>query len=751
VNTTAKEMPQQYRLSLTGITCASCVLSIEKALSAVPGVQQVDVNFAQRSATVLTNTVILPDTLTNTVKQAGYGASLIDNPEQEEQLKTRLEQTYYRHLIYKTSIAGIVSIPLVLMGTFGWMPALTDTTGHLLNLILCVLTLGVLIYSGSHFFTNALKAFRSHNANMDTLIALGTGIAWLYSLFAVLFTAWLPILAQHVYFEATTTIIALVNLGALLELRARRHTSDAVKRLIKLQPKNARLVRGTEEVDVPIASLLIGDTIRVRPGEQIPVDGIVVEGHSYIDESMLTGEALPVAKGIGDTVVGSTFNKTGSFIFKASHIGKETVLAKIIQLVQQAQNSKPQLARLADKISSVFVPTVMIIAVCTALLWFDFGPEPKNAYMLVTAMAVLVIACPCALGLAAPISVMVGIGKAAEHGILIRQADALQQAGELTTIVFDKTGTLTEGHPKITGLYPATGYTEIQLLSLAASLEAGSEHSLAEAVLSAAKEKNYVLSEVSNFQAIEGHGVSGMIDQKHIYLGNRALLKMQGIPLQDLDQESEQLAELGQTVVYLAIDNRIAGILAISDPIKSDAKSSVANLRAKGLKIVMLTGDHEATARAIAAQVGIDTVIAEVLPQDKATKIAELQARGEKVGMVGDGINDAPALARAHVGFAMGTGTDIAIESAAITLLGGSLQGILSAITISQQTVRNMKQNLFGALIYNVIGIPIAAGILFPISGLLLNPMLAGLAMALSSVTVVSNANRLRFFKISGR
>lgn len=751
MNNTTEEIPQPYRLSLTGITCASCVLTIEKALRAVPGVQQVNVNFAQRSASVLTNTVILPDSLIHAVKQAGYGASLIDNPEQEEQLKTQLEQTYYRHLIYKTSIAGIVSIPFVIMSTFGWMPRLTDPTGHVLNLILCVLTLGVLIYSGGHFFTNAWKALRIHNANMDTLIALGTGIAWLYSLFAVLFTAWLPILAQHVYFEATTTIIALVNLGALLELRARRHTSDAVKRLMKLQPKNARLVRGTEEVDVPIASLRIGDLVRVRPGEQIPVDGVVVEGHSYIDESMLTGEALPVAKGIGDSVVGSTFNKVGSFIFKANHIGKETVLAKIIQLVQQAQNSKPKLARLADSISSVFVPTVMIIAVCTALLWFDFGPEPKNAYMLVTAMAVLVIACPCALGLAVPISVMVGIGKAAEHGILIRQADALQQAGELTTIVFDKTGTLTEGHPKITGLYPATGYTEIQLLSVAASLEAGSEHSLAEAVLSAAKEKNCVLSEVVNFQAIEGHGVSGIVDQKHAYLGNRALLKMQGIPLQDLDQQGEQLAALGQTVVYLAIDSCIAGILAISDPIKPDAKASVANLRAKGFKIVMLTGDHHATAKTIAAQVGIDTVIAEVLPKDKAAKIAALQARGEKVGMVGDGINDAPALARAHVGFAMGTGTDIAIESAAITLLGGSLQGILSAITISQQTVRNMKQNLFGALIYNVIGIPIAAGILFPVSGLLLNPMLAGLAMALSSVTVVSNANRLRFFKISGK
>ncbi len=748
MNITAKDISQQYRLSLTGITCASCVLSIERALKAVPGVQQVDVNFAQRSATVLTNTLITPDSLVNAVKKAGYGASLVDNPEQEEQLKTQLEQAYYRSLVYKTSFAAIVSIPLIIMGTFGWMPALISPIGHFINLVLCVLTLCVLIYSGGHFFTGAWKALLNHNANMDTLIALGTGIAWLYSLCAVLFTTWLPTLAQHVYFEATTTIIALVNLGALLELRARRHTSDAVKRLMKLQPKQARLVRGTDEVDVPIASLLIGDAVRVRPGEQIPVDGVLIEGHSSVDESMLTGEPLPVAKGIGDAVVGGTFNKTGSFIFKTSHVGKETVLAKIIQLVQQAQNSKPKLARLADKISSVFVPAVVIIAICTALVWFNFGPEPRSAYMLVTAMAVLVIACPCALGLAVPISVMVGIGKAAEYGILIRQADALQQAGELTTIVFDKTGTLTEGHSKLVGLYPATGYNEDQLLSIAASLEAGSEHSLAEAILSAAKAKNQTLLEVTNFQAIEGHGVSGIITQKPAYLGNRALLAMYGIPMQDWAKQGEQLAHLGQTPVYLALDNQVIGMLAISDPIKSDAKVSVANLKAKGLKVVMLTGDHQATARAIASQLGIDYVVAEVLPKDKAAKIVELQAQGEKVGMVGDGINDAPALARAHVGFAMGNGTDIAIESAAITLLGGSLQGIANAIAISQQTVRNMKQNLFGALIYNALGIPIAAGVLFPLTGMLLNPMLAALAMALSSVTVVSNANRLRFFKV---
>jgi Cu+-exporting ATPase len=744
-----KGVPQPYRLALSGMTCASCVSSVEKSLKTVPGVQQVDVNFAQRSATVFAHALPSPDLLINAVKNAGYGAVLIEDLEHEEQLKTQLENASYHQLTYKTVIAGIVSVPLIIMGLLSWMPMLTTPVGYAVNLFFCLLTLGILVFSGGHFFVGAAKALRAHHANMDTLIALGTGVAWLYSSLVVLFANWFPTSAQHVYFEAVTTIIALINFGSMLELRARRHTSDAVKRLMKLQPKTARLVRGTEEIDVPIASLLINDSVRVRPGEQIPVDGIILEGSSAIDESMLTGEALLVSKSIGDTVVGGTLNKTCSFIFKTSHVGKETVLAKIIQLVQQAQNSKPKLARLADQISSVFVPAVIIIAICTALFWYNFGPEPKSVYMLVTAMAVLVIACPCALGLAVPISVIIGIGKAAEHGILIRQADALQQTGELTTIVFDKTGTLTTGHPTVTGLHPISGYSELELLTLAASLEAGSEHSLAEAILSAAKEKSLILLDVADFLAIEGHGVSGIIAQKHVYLGNLALMKSQKINVESLHARSEQLAQHGQTPVYLAVDNKVIGLLAIADPIKPEAKSVVAHLQATGLKVIMLTGDHQTTAKAIASQIGIDTVLSEVLPKDKASKIVELQAQGEKVGMVGDGINDAPALARADVGFAMGTGTDIAIESAAITLLGGSLQGIASAISISKQTVRNMKQNLLGAFIYNIIGIPVAAGILFPVAGILLNPMFAGLAMALSSVTVVSNANRLRFLKIS--
>jgi Cu+-exporting ATPase len=430
-----------HYFALTGITCASCVKSIEQALRSIPGVQDAQVNFPDRTAMVTANSNISPDVIIKAIKQAGYDATSMNGLEQEDQIKATIERNYYVHLIYKTIFAGLVGVPLLIAGTLNWMPVFSTSTGYITNLILCFITLSVLIYSGGHFFVGAWKAFQYHTANMDTLIALGTGIAWFYSLIVLLFTTWLPPLAQHVYFEAATMIIALVNLGAVLELRARRHTSQAIKRLMGLQPKTARLVKGTEEIDVPIDTLMVGDLIRVRPGEKIPVDGILTDGSSNIDESMLTGEPLPSTKNIGDSVVGGTVNKTGSFIFKAGHVGKETVLAKIIQLVQQAQNSKPKLARLADQVSSVFVPSVMILAIVTALIWFNVGPEPRIAYMLVTAMAVLVIACPCALGLAVPISVIIGVGKAAEYGVLIRQADALQQAGTLTTIVLDKTGT----------------------------------------------------------------------------------------------------------------------------------------------------------------------------------------------------------------------------------------------------------------------------------------------------------------------
>ncbi len=732
---------------LTGVRCASCVVKIESALQAVPGVTDAKMNFANHTVSVSANDTVPVQTLIQAIEQLGYGATLIEGLQQNESQKEALEHRYYSSLITKTVVAVIVGVPLFVLGIVDIVPSLQTELGYWTNFAFGLATLGVLIYSGGHFFVGGWKALRVHTANMDTLIAIGAGIAWLYSMIAIAFTSLLPPMAQHVYFEAAAIIIALVNLGAVLELRARRHTSQAIQRLMKLQPKTARLIRGTEEIDVPIETLQIGDLIRVRPGEQIPIDGALTEGSSYVDESMLTGEPLPSEKKMGDKVIGGTLNKSGSFIFKASHIGKETVLAQIIQMVQQAQNSKPALARLADKISSYFVPAVLIIAIVTALIWFNVGIEPRIAYMLVTSMAVLVIACPCALGLAVPISVTVGIGKAAEYGILIRHADALQQAGQLTTIVLDKTGTITQGQPQVTGVYPVHDHDTKKVLMLAASLEVGSEHPLAEAIVIAAKKEGIALLNATNFQAITGQGVSGVLDGQQTWLGNRSLMEQQHIELGDLKQQADQFAISGQTPIFVAIGQKVIGILTIADPIKPDSKSAIQRLQKMGLKVIMITGDHQITARAIASQVGINDVMAEVLPKDKAGKIIELQTKGETVGMVGDGINDAPALAQAEVGFAIGTGTDIAIESAGITLMRGSLQGVADAIIISQQTIRNMKQNLFGAFIYNIMGIPIAAGILFPFTGLLLNPMIAGAAMALSSVTVVTNANRLRFFK----
>lgn len=655
--------------------------------------------------------------------------------------------THYRLMLYKTLLATIVGFPLLIMGMLDTMPSLKTNTGHLVNLFLCILTFFTLMYSGGSYFIGAWKALRAHRADMDTLIALGTGMAWLYSLFVILFTNWFPPLAQHVYFEAAIVIIALVNLGMLLEMRAKRHTSSAIQKLMALQPKMARVIQGDQEKDIPIEDLTINTDVRVRPGEQIPVDGVLIEGQSYVDESMITGEALPKVKSINDTVIGGTLNKSGSFIFKTIRVGKDTALAHIIQLVQQAQNTKPPLARMADQVASVFVPSVMIVAIVTALIWFNVGIEPRAAYMLITSMAVLVIACPCALGLAVPISVMVGVGKAAELGILIRQADALQKSSQLTTIVLDKTGTITLGKPQLISITPSEHADPQELLTYAASLEIGSEHPLAEAIVSAAKNKLYPLLPVNNFESLSGYGVKGIIDAKSIALGNQLLMAQLNITIEpDLANKAEQLAKLCQTPIYIAVDNDVKGILSIADPIKPDSQSAISRLQKMGLRVIMITGDHESTARAIADQVNIKDVMAEVLPQDKAKRIAELQNTGHKVGMVGDGINDAPALAQADVGLAIGTGTDIAIESAGIILMGGSLQGIVDAILISKHTVINMKQNLFGAFIYNLIGIPIAAGILFPFTGLLLNPMIAGGAMALSSVTVVMNANRLRWY-----
>ncbi len=737
---------QAIHLSIGGMSCAGCVSAVEEALQQVPGVAAVVVNFAEHTADVSGDVSVA--TLIQAVVDAGYEAAELKGTEDETQEREAAERAEYRSLLKKSALAGAIGAPLMLLDWFGAMPMLHGG-GRLFWLVIGVMSLVVMVYAGGRFFTGAWKSFKNHNANMDTLIALGTGSAWLFSMLITLLPSLVPEQAQHVYFEAAIIIIALINLGAALELRARGKTSEAIKRLIGLQPKTARVVRDGVELDVAIAEVGLGETLRVRPGEKIAVDGVIIDGHSSIDESMLTGEPLAVEKRVGDEVTGGTMNRSGTFLFKATRIGSTTALARIIEMVRQAQNSKPAIGRLVDKVASVFVPAVLIIAVLTFMVWFNFGPEPKSAYVLLTTMTVLIIACPCALGLATPISIMVGVGKAAEYGVLIRNGEALQRAGQLTTIVLDKTGTITEGKPTVSALIPAAA-NEDELLRLAASLEVGSEHPLAEAIVAAARERDLALHSIANFAAIAGHGVEGEVNGQKLLLGNRRLMDERGIAVDALRVRAEALAQQGQTPMFLAVNGSLAGVVAVADPIKADSKAAIARFHRAGLKVVMLTGDNRITAAAVAQQVGVDEFFAEVLPADKASKVVELQQRGEVVAMVGDGINDAPALAQADVGFAIGSGTDIAIESADVTLMRSSLHGVVDAIEISRATVRNIKQNLLGAFIYNTLGIPVAAGLLFPFTGLLLNPMIAGAAMALSSFTVVSNANRLRWFKPKG-
>lgn len=709
------------------------------------GVESATVNLAERTATIAGTASAAA--LVSAIEAAGYGAAELRSLEDEKD-KEAAEMLHYRALLRRASVAALVGFPLFAFGMAGLLPELDDGFGRAFWFVTGLLTLGVLVYSGGHFFTGAWKSARNHNANMDTLIALGTGTAWLFSMVIVVWPEWVPVSAQHAYFEAAAIIIALINFGAALEMRARGKTSEAIKRLIGLQPRTARVIRNGIEMDVVIEDVGLDETLRVRPGERIAVDGDIIEGHSSVDESMLTGEPVPVQKQPGDKVVTGTINKSGTFLFQARRIGSDTVLSQIIEMVRVAQSSKPAIGRLADSVSSIFVPAVLIIAVVTFLAWFNFGPSGQSTTLaVVTTMTVLIIACPCALGLATPISIMVGVGKAAESGILIRNGDALQQAGRLDTIILDKTGTVTEGKPSVTEIVSSEQWGEEDILRWSASIEQGSEHPLADAIMTAASDRPFTLYEAQNFTAVAGRGVAAVIEGKQVLLGNRQLMQERDVDISAVMDAATALTHKAQTPVFLAVDGQMAGIISIADAIKNDSKAAIQRLHDLGLKVVLLTGDNEATATAVARQVGIDEVVAEVLPEDKAAKVASLQQLGERVGMVGDGINDAPALARADVGFAIGTGTDVAIESADITLMGGSLHGVPDAINISRATVRNIKQNLFGAFVYNSLGIPIAAGVLFPFIGILLNPMIAGGAMAMSSLTVVSNANRLRFFK----
>jgi len=731
-------------LAIGGMSCAGCVKAVEDALAAVPGVSRAEVNFAEHMAVV--EGAVDPEALVRAVAAAGYEAQLLRGAEDDE-ARQAAEAAHYRGLLRQTAFALAVGVPLYLGGLAGVLP---DPVEHpAVGWSLAVLALAVMIYSGGHFYRGAWKAFLNHNANMDTLIALGTGTAWLYSVLVLAAPGLVPEGARHVYFEAAVLIIALVDLGNALETRARGRTAQAIRRLLDLRPKTATVIREGREQEVPVERVGLEETVRVRPGERIPVDGVIIEGRSRVDESMLTGEPMPVEKGVGDSVVGGTINKTGTFLMRTTHVGEATALARIINLVRQAQAAKPAIGRLADRISAVFVPTVMIIAVLTFLAWYHFGPEPRISYAVTTAMTVLVIACPCALGLATPISLMVGVGKAAEHGILIRNGEALQQASRLSTVILDKTGTITEGRPALVHLESADEVDEGQALALAAALERGSEHPLAEAVLNAARERGLEIPAASDFQAHPGHGVEGVVGERRLRLGKPDWIAAQ-VDLGAWATVVTEQAREARTVILLADERHVLALLAIADPIKPDARAAIDRLRREGLTVVMLTGDQRLAAEAVARQVGVIDVIAEVLPEDKDRVVAERQERGEVVGMVGDGINDAPALARADVGFAIGTGTDVAVESADVTLLRGSLHGIADAIAISRATVRNIKENLFWAFIYNSLGIPVAAGVLYPFTGLLLDPVFAGAAMAFSSVTVVANANRLRRFRPAG-
>jgi Cu+-exporting ATPase len=740
------------KIGIENLRCASCVKFIEDELKSTKGVLNAAVNIATQEATVdyLPQNTTLAE-LNKAIEAWGYkphpAASDAPVDKQEE-----AHAKEYRKLMNKFWFAAAISVFVMITAYYQVVPILRNWSMDSLRLlwgVTALLTLPVMLWSGSDFFTGAWAAFKHRSANMNTLIALGTGAAWLYSTFAILFPSVFPEGTSEPFYDVVAVVIALVVLGQALELRAKGQSSSAIKKLLGLQARTARVIRDGQEMDLPVEEVLVGDVIQVRPGEKVPVDGVIIEGSSAVDESMLTGESLPASKKMGDEVIGATLNKTGAFKFRATKVGKDTALAQIVKMVQDAQNSKAPIARLADTISGYFVPIVMILAVWTFVIWFVIGPQPQLVYALVTSVTVLIIACPCALGLATPMSLMVGIGKGAEHGILIRSGEALQTARAIQTVVLDKTGTITKGKPELTDvlLNEPSPVSSDQLLRMAASVEKVSEHPLAQAIVEAAQARKLEVAEVKDFEAIPGHGVSAKVDGHNILIGNLKLMNREQIVLASLEEKSKSLADDGKTPMFIALDGKAAGIVAVADTVKEDSAEAIKALQTLGIEVVMITGDNRRTAEAIARQVGITRVLAEVLPEDKAQNVQQLQSENKKVAMVGDGINDAPALAQADVGLAIGTGTDVAIEASDITLIKGSLKGVVTAIEVSRATMTNIYQNLVGAFFYNVLGIPVAMGVLFPFFGLLLSPLIAGAAMAFSSVTVVGNANRLRGFK----
>lgn len=739
---------EKVTLPISGMSCASCVQNVERALQRTPGVISASVNFATERATVdfLPSQTQLRD-LKQAVRDAGYDVlEVAEEAGAIDQEKLAREQEIRR--LREKLIFGVALSVVIFIGSFiDWFPWAPKILANFWVLLL--LCTPVQFWAGWQFYRGFWKALKHKTADMNTLIAVGTSAAYLFSLAATFFPGFFTAAGQQpkVYFDTAAIIITLILLGRYLEAVAKGHTSEAIKKLMGLQAKTARVLRNGEEADIPVEDVEIGDIVIVRPGEKVPVDGVIVEGYSTLDESMLTGESLPVEKSTGDEVIGATINKTGAFKFEARRIGKDTALAQIIKLVEEAQGSKAPIQRLADKISGIFVPIVIGIALITFAVWWAFGPAPAFTFALLNFVAVLIIACPCALGLATPTAIMVGTGKGAENGILIKGGESLETAHRLQTIIFDKTGTLSEGKPAVTDIVPFNGYSENTILYLAASAEKNSEHPLGEAIVSAAKARKIDLDDPASFQALPGRGIEANVLKAIILLGNRKLMQARGIELGELQERSMHLASEGKTPMFLAVDGTAAGVIAVADTLKPHSRQAVDALHKMGIEVAMITGDNKRTAKAIALQLGIDRVLAEVLPEDKATEVKKLQSEGKVVAMVGDGINDAPALARADIGIAIGTGTDVAIEASDITLISDDLRAVITAIQLSKKTMRIIKENLFWAFFYNSAFIPVAAGILYPFFGILLNPIFAAVAMAASSVSVVSNSLRIRRFK----
>lgn len=746
-------MSKQKEYIIEGMSCASCAMTIENAVSKIPGVDKASVNLATEIMTVEANDSVTPEAIAKVVDGVGYSARPRGKSVEEElEEKNEKKEAHLREMKRNLTISAIFTVPLLFIAMADMvgipMPAFLSPMQSPVSYALIQLALSLpIVWIGRRFFVDGFKALSKGHPNMDSLVALGTSAAFLYSLYGTYHVLeGHAHFAMNLYYESAGVILTLITLGKYFEDVSKGKTSMAIQTLVGLAPKMATVLRDGQEVEVPVEEVQVGDLIRVKPGEKVPVDGIVTEGNSTVDESMLTGESIPVSKAVGDEVIGASLNKTGSFILKATKIGKDTALSQIIQLVEQAQGSKAPIAKLADKVSGVFVPIVIVLALVSGLAWYFLGQE-SWVFALTITISVLVIACPCALGLATPTAIMVGTGKGAENGILLKSGEALEEANHVNMVVFDKTGTITNGTPVVTDVVTADNADADVLIRLAASLEVASEHPLGEAIVAKAKEQGAAFDEVTNFEAIPGFGIKGHVGETLVFLGNEKWMRENGLANVEMNEKANSFAEQGKTPLYIGYNDAVQGLIVVADTVKESSARAIQTLHEMGIQVAMMTGDHERTAQAIAAEVGIDRVFSEVLPQDKANYVSKLQEEGYIVAMVGDGINDAPALAQAQVGIAIGTGTDVAIESADAVLMKSDLMDVPAMLKLSRATIRNIKENLFWAFAYNVIGIPFAMGVLHLFGGPLLNPMIAGAAMSFSSVSVVLNALRLKRWK----